>query len=69
MKEKRKVYEILNELRERAKKDGNAIRYFIFCLDMNDPKKEIDMKLYSEGYKQLFGVDPSEEKLERILRK
>jgi len=58
-----KVYEII---KRKALKERNAVRYFVYCMSLQDMPE--DVELYKTGYRQVYGIDMPEDKLERIMK-
>jgi len=47
--------EINERIKEQARKEGQAEKYFIYCMGSDERPK--DLKLYKEGFKKYFGID------------
>ena len=58
-----KVYE---SIRNKALRERNAVRYFIYTMSLQDRPEDIE--LYKEGYKRVYGIDMPEDKLESLVK-
>ena len=59
-----KLYE---QLKKQAMKDGEAVRYYAFC--MHDHDMPEDLHLYKAGFERMHGFEITMEQLEKILEK